>query len=339
MFVDVEFGDELHLALNFRVIGLNLSLTKQPIPGVTETVPSNRALMIASDSSIIRQAALVEALREREAGATKLRRAPSRLVTIPLLVQRSPGQTSAPGPMAHRTTWSTWPRSTTRRSTVSSRPTLEPSGGLRPLDSSRGATRPCRSIRRSRSRRQKYPRPRQWTPERILCLAGKITSFYPVRSPGGYQLLGRTPVDLYDPLQRNEVFHNSPVLPIAGERHRYVPIGEAEYHDVRGRSNSAITSTTSSKASTCSMTIWPGSRRPGWGGLMFEVISGGPQTTVQDLGRPGYLHTGMPPPAPSTASRYAWPIFWSGTIRVAAIWSAETPVMPVSRCSSDVGCG
>ncbi|MGH2615894.1 MAG: biotin-dependent carboxyltransferase family protein [Thermomicrobiales bacterium] len=28
---------------------------------------------------------------------------------------------------------------------------------------------------------------------------------------------------------------------------------------------------------------------------MFEVIDGGPQTTVQDLGRPGYLHTGMPP--------------------------------------------
>jgi biotin-dependent carboxylase-like uncharacterized protein len=28
---------------------------------------------------------------------------------------------------------------------------------------------------------------------------------------------------------------------------------------------------------------------------MFEVIEGGPQTTVQDLGRPGYLHTGMPP--------------------------------------------
>ena len=54
-----------------------------------------------------------------------------------------------------------------------------------------------------------------------------------MRSPGGYQLLGRTPVDLYDPLQRNEVFRESPVLPIAGERHRYVPIGEAEYHDIR----------------------------------------------------------------------------------------------------------
>jgi biotin-dependent carboxylase-like uncharacterized protein len=29
--------------------------------------------------------------------------------------------------------------------------------------------------------------------------------------------------------------------------------------------------------------------------MMLEVVSGGPQTTVQDLGRPGYLHTGMPP--------------------------------------------
>jgi biotin-dependent carboxylase-like uncharacterized protein len=28
---------------------------------------------------------------------------------------------------------------------------------------------------------------------------------------------------------------------------------------------------------------------------MLEVLAGGPQTTVQDLGRPGYLNTGMPP--------------------------------------------
>jgi biotin-dependent carboxylase-like uncharacterized protein len=28
---------------------------------------------------------------------------------------------------------------------------------------------------------------------------------------------------------------------------------------------------------------------------MLEVFDGGPQTTVQDLGRPGYLNTGMPP--------------------------------------------
>ena len=39
--------------------------------------------------------------------------------------------------------------------------------------------------------------------------------------------------DLYDPLQRNEVFRDSPVLPIAGERHRYVPIDENAYKEIR----------------------------------------------------------------------------------------------------------
>ena len=70
-FVDVEFGDELHLALNFRVLGLDLSPKEDPIPGVTETIPSNRALMIAYDSAVIRSAALIDALREREEEALR----------------------------------------------------------------------------------------------------------------------------------------------------------------------------------------------------------------------------------------------------------------------------
>ena len=231
-FVDVEFGDELHLALNFRVIGLNLSLVERPIPGVTETVPSNRALMIAYDSAIVRQAALIDALREREEEATKLRRAPSRLVTIPFWYNdpwsdecaRAHG---APNNMEYLAEIN----NTTVEGVIAAHSGTEwwvTSVGFQPGCYQALPLDPAFSISAP-----KYPRPRQWTPERILCLAGKITSFYPVRSPGGYQLLGRTPVDFYDPLQRNEVFRDSPVLPIAGERHRYVPIGEAEYHDIR----------------------------------------------------------------------------------------------------------
>ena len=232
MFVDVEFGDELHLALNFRVIGLNLSLAVRPIPGVTETVPSNRALMIAYDSSVIRQAALIDALREREEEATKLRQAPSRLVTIPFWYNdpwsdecaRAHG---APNNMDYLAEIN----DTTVEGVIAAHADTEwwvTSVGFQPGCYQALPLDPTFSISAP-----KYPRPRQWTPERILCLAGKITSFYPVRSPGGYQLLGRTPVDLYDPFQRNKVFRESPVLPIAGERHRYVPIGEAEYHEIR----------------------------------------------------------------------------------------------------------
>jgi allophanate hydrolase subunit 1 len=232
MFVDVEFGDELHLALNFRVIGLNLSLAEEPIPGVTETVPSNRALMIAYDSAVIRQAALIAALREREEEATTLRRAPSRLVTIPFWYNdpwsdECAKAHGAPNNMAYLAEIN----DTTIDGVIAAHSGTEwwvTSVGFQPgcyqalpLDPAFAITAP------------KYPRPRQWSPERTLCLAGKITSFYPVRSPGGYQLLGRTPVDLYDPLQRNEVFRESPVLPIAGERHRYVAIDEADYHEIR----------------------------------------------------------------------------------------------------------
>ena len=232
LFVDVEFGDELHLALNFMALGLDLSLRERPIAGVTETVPSNRALMVAYDSAIVRQAALIDALREREVEATKLRRLPSRVVTIPIwyddpwsdecaqahgvpnnlaLLAEINGTSVAEVIAAHsRTEW--WVTA------VGFQP-----GCFQalPLDPAFAISAP------------KYARPRQTTPERVLCLAGKITSFYPVRSPGGYQLLGRTPIDLYDHHQRNEVFRESPVLPIAGERHRYIPIDERAYVAIR----------------------------------------------------------------------------------------------------------
>jgi allophanate hydrolase subunit 1 len=181
---------------------------------------------------MIRQTALIDALQEREEDATHLRRLPSRVVTIPIWYDdpwsdecaRAHGrpnnmaylaeinQTTVAGVIAAHAGTEWWVTS------VGFQPgTFQ----ALPLDPTFAISAP------------KYPRPRQWTPERILCQAGKITSFYPVRSPGGYQLLGRTPIDLYDPLQRNEVFRAGPVLPIAGERHRYVPIDESEYREIR----------------------------------------------------------------------------------------------------------
>jgi len=37
--------------------------------------------------------------------------------------------------------------------------------------------------------------------------------------------------------------------------------------------------------------------------MVFEVLDGGPQSTIQDVGRPGYLATGMPPSG--AADRFA----------------------------------
>jgi len=54
-----------------------------------------------------------------------------------------------------------------------------------------------------------------------------------VASPGGYQLLGIIPIELYDPQLRYPVFAGNPVLPMVSDRHRYIPIDEATYHEIR----------------------------------------------------------------------------------------------------------
>ena len=74
--------------------------------------------------------------------------------------------------------------------------------------------------------------PRLETP-RVLIHAGSVgiggaqTGIYPINSPGGWQLLGRTPIKTYEPTR--EV----PILFEAGDYIRFVPITEAEFADIK----------------------------------------------------------------------------------------------------------
>jgi hypothetical protein len=63
---------------------------------------------------------------------------------------------------------------------------------------------------------------RPWTPEGAVGIAGPCLAIYPVPSPGGYQLLGRT-LRIFDLDRRNQGFGDSPFLlrpvdRVAGER-------------------------------------------------------------------------------------------------------------------------
>jgi urea carboxylase len=232
LYLSVEFGDELNLLLNFRVIALDMALKASPIAGVRETIPTNRSLGIVYDPFTISRERLVGRLKELERAMGQINELPSRHVTIPvwyddpwsrecaeahgapnnLAFMAELNHTSVDGIVqAHcGTEW--WV------SAVGFQPATYQALPLDP---------------RFRVSAPKYPRPRKWTPERILCQAGQITSFYPVVSPGGYQLLGRTPIDLYDPQQINPAFRDGPVLPHVSDRHTYVPIDEATYWQIR----------------------------------------------------------------------------------------------------------
>lgn len=58
-------------------------------------------------------------------------------------------------------------------------------------------------------------------------IGGSQTGIYPVDSPGGWQLMGMTPVKTYDPERE------TPILVEAGDYIRFVPISEEEYKRIQ----------------------------------------------------------------------------------------------------------
>lgn len=145
--------------------------------------------------------------------------------------------------------------------------------------------------------------PRQQVPAGSVGIAGPQTGVYPVESPGGWQLIGRTPVRLYDPTR------NPPVLLRAGDYVRFVPISPAEFKSIAAQveDGTYVPRVTQygrdHKQSLAALTCpAPG---PSTSGAhedgekpqadAFEVLDGGFLTTVQDLGRYGYQQFGMPP--------------------------------------------
>ena len=70
------------------------------------------------------------------------------------------------------------------------------------------------------------------TPARLIALAGFSTGAYPVASPGGYQVIGRLAVNIYEPGSKSQVYPDDGVLLRAGDRLRYRNVGALEYEDI-----------------------------------------------------------------------------------------------------------
>ena len=69
--------------------------------------------------------------------------------------------------------------------------------------------------------------PRERLEKGSVGIAGDQTGIYPLVSPGGWQIIGRTPLDLYDHDREK------PILYEAGEFIRFVPIDKEEFFHIR----------------------------------------------------------------------------------------------------------
>ena len=68
--------------------------------------------------------------------------------------------------------------------------------------------------------------PRERLEKGSVGIAGDQTGIYPLVSPGGWQIIGRTPLKLYDHDREK------PILYEAGEFIRFVPVTEESYHEI-----------------------------------------------------------------------------------------------------------
>ena len=208
----VELEGEIGDALNMRLRGLE-TLISQTIPGVTETVPAFRTLLVYYDPRAIGYGALCETISGLVARAGTVV-SPSRIVELPCCyddpelgfdldaVARQVGLATREVIALH-----------------SGAEYLVYFIGFAPGQPYLTGTPEALNIPRLES-------PRTATPPGSVAIGGTQSCIYAVNSPGGFWVLGRTPVPIYDP------HAEQPTLLRSGDKLRFRAVHRREYDEV-----------------------------------------------------------------------------------------------------------
>ena len=221
-FLTVEIGDEMTVKANFKVIALDRAINQAGVEAIIETFPGWRSLLVHYDSVLIKTSDLIEELKKIVQAMPEVRSVPSRLIELPVryggkyapdldFVAQENGLTPEDVIRIHSQTihW------------VGMVGFTPGSPQLMQLDPPVLLT-----VR-------KYISPRIYTPKGTIALGGSITAIYPVVSPGGYQMIGLTPVPIFDRYQSLEIFDQTPVLLRIGDRIKFNSIDDEEFDDCR----------------------------------------------------------------------------------------------------------
>ncbi|HEY8294101.1 MAG TPA: carboxyltransferase domain-containing protein, partial [Micrococcaceae bacterium] len=125
------------------------------------------------------------------------------------------------------------------------------------------------------------PTPRTGVPAGSVALGGIYSAVYPARTPGGWQLIGRTDARMWD-LDRVV-----PALVRPGDRVRFRAVR------AQATAVSRPAEPTSRRATARQSDAPPAGAAGGGQGAGLVVVRPGPQATIQDLGRPGYADLGV----------------------------------------------
>lgn len=237
-FLAVDFGDEGNLQENIIVVSMGRKVRKASIPGVVEIVPAGAELMIGYDPFRIRYKDLVHELeryaKEYMEGKGKIQ-IPSRIVTMPALygdkwTRDCAKQHGVPPNLKLTAEYNNMSVEEFIKAHTSQTYWVRYIGFFAGLAGFISLS-PERELRAP-----KYKTPRTWTPPNTLALGGNSNCFYPTDLPGGIQMLGRSPVPIFDVEARNPAFQDGPALLRAGDRVKLVSITQEEYDEIEKNS-------------------------------------------------------------------------------------------------------
>ena len=206
----VEYGDVIDPAVNNKVRSMAIVMGGKPPEGVIEIIPTYRSLLIIYDPSITHSAKLKNTLDTLEARLGEISIPPPRTVELPVCYGGELGpdiDTVAD----------------TNNLTVEEVIELhcEPEYLIYMVGFTPGF--PFLGGLSEKLHTPRLETPRTLVPEGSVGIANNQTGIYPIASPGGWQLIGRTPVKLFAPWRQN------PFLYQAGDRLKFKPISADEY--------------------------------------------------------------------------------------------------------------
>jgi inhibitor of KinA len=216
----IEFGTTIDPGLSAAIASAAHRLQASPPPGVTDIVPAYTTLTLHYDPAQIGAGttpfdALVEQLAAWLRAETVAPTLPGRTIEIPVCYGGHFGEDLQPlaaslGMSAEELvrihSGGTYPVHM-----LGFVPGFAYLGGLDP--------------RIAAPRRDK---PRTRVPAGSVAIGGKQTGVYPLETPGGWQLIGRTPIALFTPEAP------TPCLLAAGDTVRFVPITAQEFAELSG---------------------------------------------------------------------------------------------------------
>lgn len=211
--VTVEFGDRIDRVLSGAVLRLNAFVRAANLPGVVETVPTFRSLAVHYDPLATDSGDLIPAIEKLIDGGRGDRKQ-SNLWRVPACYATSHAPDLAD--VARRTGLSTDEIVRLHSGTRFHIYMLGFAPGYPYMgDLPEAIVLPRRNDPRTR------------VPAGSIAIAAGMTAVYPVESPGGWHLIGATPIRLFDPRCPRPALFNP------GDTVRFEPISGREFDAIR----------------------------------------------------------------------------------------------------------